>query len=1361
MRPSLTVAAVALGADPEKAEETPCMRVSVELTINGLRRRFRALLDSGAEGNFISQKVCVESALRSNQISRGAVSVDGHRVTVYGHHDLKTTAVDCEGTSRSRVVNYTAADIRHYEIILGAPWLYAVNPDCNWRQRAWSYRDDENDEEIEVKEVGLSEMMQDKGDTEIFMVSVQPAKSPRFHSESESGPINSSDLELFSVGVRDQLPKEYADYADVFSEKDAALFPNNRRVRHTIPIPEGAEVPYGPIYPLSQKELEVLRKYIDDFLARGWIRPSESPAGAPILFTDKKDGGLRLCVDYRGLNKITIKNRHPLPLIGETLDRLSGSVIFTKLDLRDAYHRIRIKEGDEWKTAFRSRYGHFEYTVMPFGLTNAPATFQAYINEALKPLLDHICIVYLDDILIFSDNVEEHANDVRKVLDRLRQYDLFVKFSKCAFSVKEVEFLGYIVNANGVKMDPARVATIMEWPTPRSFREVQVFLGFANFYRRFIHEYSKIVKGMTDLLIGMEKGRKKGPFNWTEEADDAFGKIKACFGQAPLLQHFDPAKPSQVETDASGGGLSGAFTQPTRESMDTGRLVWKPVAFYSRKLIPAERNYGTGDAEMLAIVACLKEWRHYLQSPAHTVRILCDHANLQTFMTTKKLSGMQTRWAELLSTYDFIITHRKGKENPADGPSRRPDYMVGEERVGNPMKELLQDRVVGCLEVDSGQCAPCIGALTRASIKREIPRGDLWDTLRVVQERSGLGPASSDTSKALVSGQSRSEQDDEGSDMQQQQEVRPGRKRKASALSGGTAQPVRRVREGPRKRSKAAEGDSSPRWPGGAYGGLEAETISPEGLDAAGGGESVGRAHPGGASEDQEPRPMRRTRELGGNPLGNIPDAPTQHLLFLQAGDARLQKEMESCPDGQMKGGPFQGRWSMDQQGLWRKEGMAYVPQDHATRMEILRANHDDPWQGGHFGQKRTKEVVQRRYWWPRITVDVEEHVSACDICQRMKAPRHKPYGLLVPLPAPTEPWKDIAMDFIVGLPPSLRMGTACDAVVVLVDRFSRMVRYIACSKEIDAAALAEKLIDEVFSKYGMPWSIVSDRGSIFTSKYWTTFCYHWRVKKNLSTAFHPQTDGLTERMNQNLESYLRCYVNYHQDNWAELLPSAEFAYNQSRNTATRRTPFSMAYKFTPEFRTQIAAKRTMQEGQNQSAEEKAQQLEDSLRESKELWASTRSTMAEYYNRKHVDKSYKIGDEVMLASKNIRLRKPSKKLTDKFLGPFKVIEAVGKVAYKLQLPKGYSRLHPTFHVSLLEPYRRRENVRLPDPVEIEGEEEWEVEEVLAERTVYKKKQYLVRWKGFDKSYNSWERAENLENAQEKVQAYKASREKRI
>jgi Reverse transcriptase (RNA-dependent DNA polymerase) len=234
-------------------------------------------------------------------------------------------------------------------------------------------------------------------------------------------PLRSDGVELNATDTEEiRLPPEYEDYADVFSEEEASKFPDSMRVEHSILIEEGAEVPHGPIYQLGEHELDVLRDYLESSQEKGWIRKSESPAGALILFILKKDSGLRLCVDYRGLNKVTIRNRHPLPLISETLDRLSRAKRFTKFDLRDAYHRICIKRGDEWKTAFRTRYGHFEYTVMPFGLTNAPATFQSYINEALRGYLDIFCIAYLDDIMVYSERVEDHEEHVRKVLERLR-----------------------------------------------------------------------------------------------------------------------------------------------------------------------------------------------------------------------------------------------------------------------------------------------------------------------------------------------------------------------------------------------------------------------------------------------------------------------------------------------------------------------------------------------------------------------------------------------------------------------------------------------------------------------------------------------------------------------------------------------------------------------------------------------------------------------------------------------------------------------------------------------------------------------------------------------------------------------------
>jgi hypothetical protein len=444
-----------------------------------------------------------------------------------------------------------------------------------------------------------------------------------------------------------------------------------------------------------------LREYLQDSLRNGWIRESTSPAGAPILFTPKKDGELRLCVDYRALNKLTIKNRYPLPLIGEILDRLVGAKVFTKLDLRNAYHRIRIREGDEWKTAFRTRYGHFEYLVMPFGLANAPATFQAYINQALIGLVDISCVVYLDDILIFSRDPSTHRRDVAAVLERLRQYGLYAKLPKCQFNVTTVEFLGFVLSPEGVAVERSRIETVVEWPEPKSYREVQVFLGFANSYRRFIAKYSKIAAPLSGLLKGSKGGKKTGPFVWGDRAAAAFQQLKTAFTQAPILRHFDPKKPVRLETDASGFAIAGIMSQPDDAHLGRGRAMhWHPVAFWSRKMIPAERNYETHDQELLAIVMCFKHWRHYLEGSRRPVVVLSDHANLRYFMTTKELTRRQARWAERLSAFDFEILYRKGSTNPADGPSRRPDYEPEEEWAQGLLLPTLQMKLEKSFAID-------------------------------------------------------------------------------------------------------------------------------------------------------------------------------------------------------------------------------------------------------------------------------------------------------------------------------------------------------------------------------------------------------------------------------------------------------------------------------------------------------------------------------------------------------------------------------------------------------------------------------------------------------------------------------------
>jgi hypothetical protein len=258
------------------------------------------------------------------------------------------------------------------------------------------------------------------------------------------------------------IPPEYEDLKEVLSKTKAQAVAKHGSHDLTIDLVEGKEPPWGPIYNLSAKELETLRDYLDENLTQNWIRPSTSSADAPVFFVPKKDESLRLCVDYRGLNQITRKNRYPLPLISEAIDRLSGVKFSTKLDIRNAYHWVRVAEGKEWKTAFRTRYGHYEYTVMPFSLANAPAAFQSYINATLRPYLDVFVIAYLYDIVVYSNTVEEHRKHVRTVLKALLKAGLYLKLRKCKFNAKEIRFLRFIITPEEVRMEKDRIATIEE-----------------------------------------------------------------------------------------------------------------------------------------------------------------------------------------------------------------------------------------------------------------------------------------------------------------------------------------------------------------------------------------------------------------------------------------------------------------------------------------------------------------------------------------------------------------------------------------------------------------------------------------------------------------------------------------------------------------------------------------------------------------------------------------------------------------------------------------------------------------------------------------------------------------------------------
>ncbi|EUC60435.1 Transposon Tf2-1 polyprotein, putative [Rhizoctonia solani AG-3 Rhs1AP] len=583
--------------------------------------KFKVLIDSGATANFIHSRLVQKLNLPTTPTSApiSVTTVDGSA--------LKTgkiyTKVNLRILLNGKWINgnFLVTNLGKRKMILGTPFLRKYNPTLDWNRNSLIWKQDES---------GIN---------------------------AESWPAS-----IAMNAEAKELPPQYNEFSKVFGDDFYSVLPPHREYDIAIDLEEGKEPPFGPIYSMTPVESTELKNYLDEHLAKGSIRHSKSPAGAPVMFVKKSDGSLRLCVDYRKLNAITVKNRYPLPLQQDLVEKLQGAKIYTKLDLRWGYNNVRIREGDEWKTAFRTKYGHFEYLVMPFGLTNAPAAFQHFMNDLLRDLIDVSVIVYLDDILIYSKNPEEHENHVCEVLKRLRDANLYCKLSKCFFHVTTVPYLGMVITPDGISMETAKVQAVQEWPRPQTIKQIQSFLGFANFYRRFIQDYSSIARPLHDLVNSKE-------FKWDDKAELAFHTIKNRMSTGPVLAHPDPEQPYLIETDASGVAMGAVLSQKQKD----GR--YHPIAYMSKSFQGAEKNYDTHDKELMAIIAALKEWRIYLEGCKHRITILTDHRNLEYWKSARTFNRRHNRWHQELAPFDFAIAHRPGKlsEKP-DALSRRSDH---------------------------------------------------------------------------------------------------------------------------------------------------------------------------------------------------------------------------------------------------------------------------------------------------------------------------------------------------------------------------------------------------------------------------------------------------------------------------------------------------------------------------------------------------------------------------------------------------------------------------------------------------------------------------------------------------------------
>ncbi|GJU52464.1 putative reverse transcriptase domain-containing protein [Tanacetum coccineum] len=337
--------------------------------------------------------------------------------------------------------------------------------------------------------------------------------------------------------------------------KAVGLFMEDSPNKFLKPLVSGATPVARAPYRLAPSEMQELSNQLQELADRGFIRPSTSPWGAPVLFVKKKDGSFRMCIDYRELNKLTVKNRYPLPRIDDLFDQLQGSSVYSKIDLRSGYHQLRVRDEDIPKTAFRTRYGHYEFQVMPFGLTNAPAVFMDLMNRVCKPYLDKFVIVFIDDILIYSRNKEEHANHLRIILELLKKEKLYAKFSKCDFWIHIVQFLGHLIDSQGLHVDPAKIEAVKNWTSPTTPTEIRQFLGLAGYYQRFIKDFSKIAKSLTELT---QKNKK---YIWGKDQESAFQLLKQKLCEAPILALPEGNDYFVVYRDASHQGLGAVLMQ--------------------------------------------------------------------------------------------------------------------------------------------------------------------------------------------------------------------------------------------------------------------------------------------------------------------------------------------------------------------------------------------------------------------------------------------------------------------------------------------------------------------------------------------------------------------------------------------------------------------------------------------------------------------------------------------------------------------------------------------------------------------------------------------------------------------------------
>ena len=1391
------------------------------------------MIDSGASGmGFVDPRFVKRCGARIEPSSRKIVLADGSEVEAAGEatlsYSLQAMVCGSKGDSTQPAQftsKFIVTSLESFELILGVGWLEQHHAQIGFRERSIQLRVDGAGEQqcirplarcnrdgstaaeaapvklLSITQRALCKAMRRKEVEELFVVLVRPqADAAAAETQAQSAAAATPAV----PGSEDPLIKPLLnEFASVFQVPKPGI-PPKRGVEHSIKLMPGTVPPAArPLRHQSARDSAFLQEYVAEGVKAGTIQLSTSPYGSMALIVLKKDGTPRVVIDYRALNEVTVKNKYPLPLMDELFDRTQGAQFFTSIDLRNGFHQIAIPPEDREKTAFRTRFGHYEYTVLPMGLCNAPGTFMQLMNETFADMLDRCVLCFLDDILIFSRTREQHVKDLREVLTRLKKQQLYAKMSKCAFMQKEVAFLGHRIGADGLRVAADKVGAVQSWPTPSSVTEVRSFLGLANFYRRFVKDYSKLALPLTELTKEVS-----GPgFSWGAEQQKAFAELKAALCSPPVLLVPDQSKPFVLNTDACKFAIGAVLQQ------DHGNGL-QPIAYFSAKMSSAERNYDVREQEFMALLRACQHWRQYLHSDLpFTLRT--DHESLKYVKSMKNLTGRMARWVEQLAEFNFDIEHIPGKDNAvADPLSRRADLAAVQARAmpHTPLRSILKKGVTfrspnvfdtlaaadqpapskagirtiitptHCQRCTANtnagvQCAQraavahlCWNHLIRdkglrvqkshiagkglfAAWKDGLPGGHsvpytgglIEKGIHAARHNSGLGRWVNDPRGAFdAEGKPRKANCEFTVYTPRGQRQRVGSVRTLRHILRGEELLIAygnqywRYQLGKAAGAKAAEckrhsarKGSVPkqRQPPTRALPVRARTAVLMALDI------VQRRSPRFSKTVPAAQPAASAVSSS---AVSVDGSLLEAMRSAAASDAEYQQAMQSPAPGMLAQGGL----------LTDAAGHIRVPADAVLRTRILAELHDAP-TGAHCGRDRLLAELQRRFVWQGMAAQAEQYVLTCDSCQRNKHSKQLTPGLLMPLPIPEEPCMHWTTDAVTGLP---KTKAGFDAIQVYVDRLTKLKHFAVAHTSDGSVQLANNTLRTIIGPHGVPKSMVSDRDTRITAKYWKELQRLLGSTVSLSTAYHPQSDGQSEREIQTLTVALRSYANSMGNDWDEYLPALELAFNSKQQASTGASPFALVYG--QEARLPIdCALDGARSVQVPAAGDRAARMQKAMN-----CARSRTEQAQERQRKAADRKRRLlllkpGDQVLLSTEGLRLRSGTHKLTSRFIGPFTVTGSVNDNAVTLELPPLLDALHSTFNISRLKVYRdgrtafptRPQRLHQPPAVDSDtnGVSQYEVESVLAQRSKGSRREMLVRWKGYGAEDDMWQLRQDL------------------